>query len=88
MKGRTMTQYRKKPVVVDAIQYPCEHAALQRCTCEGTRVACSACGREFINTFPDGMNILRDGDWIITDDQGRVSSCKSDVFEATYEKVE
>lgn len=77
------TLFRKKPVVVQAVQYPCEHPALQRCSC-GANSACSSCGREFIQTLEGRMNVSP-GDWIITGVQGEHYPCKPDIFAATYE---
>lgn len=88
-------KFRKKPVVIDAVQYPCDHPALQRCNCDklnegaGTGVpvaGCSACGRHFISTL-DGAMTVSDGDWIITGVNGEHYPCKPDIFEKTYEPV-
>ena len=35
-----------------------------------------------------GTVFVRDGDWIIKGIEGEFYSCKPDIFEATYEKVE
>jgi hypothetical protein len=35
-----------------------------------------------------GMMIARIGDWIIRGIRGELYTCKSDIFEATYERVE
>lgn len=91
-----MAKYRKKPVVVEAVQYPCEHPALRRCCCEsfnkglpinGPRCGCSNCGREYIQTLEGAMNVSN-GDWIITGVQGECYPCKPDIFAATYELAE
>lgn len=83
-----MAKYRKKPVVVEAVQYPCEHPALQKCSCHKyERTACGCCGNEFINTL-EGNMIVRPGDWIIKGVQGEFYPCKPDIFEATYEKAD
>ncbi|SSW64356.1 hypothetical protein AVE30378_01058 [Achromobacter veterisilvae] len=78
-------QYRKKPVVVQAVQYPCAHPALQRCSCDANS-ACSSCGREFIMTLEGPLNVSP-GDWIITGVQGEHYPCKPDIFAATYEEA-
>jgi hypothetical protein len=77
------TLFRKKPVVVQAVQYPCEHPALRRCDCDGNS-ACSSCGLEYIETLEGCMNVSP-GDWIITGVQGEHYPCKPDIFAATYE---
>lgn len=81
-----MSKFRKKPVVIDAIQYPCEHPALRRCGCDGENQGCSSCGREFVQTLEGQMNVSP-GDWIITGVQGEHYPCKPDIFAATYEAV-
>lgn len=86
---------RKKPVIVEAVQYPCEHPALRRCGCDpnwpntdgpSPPQGCSACGKEYIETL-EGRMIVSPGDWIITGVQGEHYPCKPDIFEATYEPV-
>ncbi len=80
-----MAKFRKRPVTIEAVQYPCEHPALERCTCDlnpGAR--CSHCGRVFIRTLEGCMNVS-DGDWIITGVQGEHYPCKPGIFAATYE---
>lgn len=80
-----MPKFRKKPVVVDAVQYPCAHPALQRCNCASLEgVGCSSCGREFIHTLEGQMNVSP-GDWIITGVSGEHYPCKPGIFEKTYE---
>lgn len=82
-----MAKFRKKPVVIDAVQYPCAHPALQRCNCSThENAACSSCGHEFIQTLEGRMNVSP-GDWIITGVKGECYPCKPDIFAATYEPV-
>lgn len=85
-----MSQYRKKPVVIDAVQFTgttpwpdgVEPAVLQH-NLIGDR-----------NYWPEGAPVIRTlegwlrvsvGDWIITGVQGEKYPCKPDIFEATYE---
>lgn len=75
--------FRKKPVTVQAVQYPCAHPALRRCSCDRDS-ACSSCGCEFIETLEGRMNVSP-GDWIITGAQGEHYPCKPDIFAAAYE---
>lgn len=90
-----MGKYRKKPVVIEAVQYPCEHPALRRCDCDPNWTqqdgpmppqACTECGHEFIETLEGRMRVSP-GDWIITGVQGEHYPCKPDIFAATYERV-
>lgn len=91
-----MAKFRKKPVVIEAVQYPCEHPALKRCDCDpnwpnsdgpSPPAACSECGHAFIETLEGRMRVSP-GDWIITGVQGEHYPCKPDIFAATYEAVE
>ena len=78
-----MAQYRKKPVVIEAVQY------------DGTFPLAFLKGDERVRNTPDGMEIVtlegtmraNIGDWIIRGVQGELYPCKPDIFEATYEPV-
>ena len=76
-------KYRKKPVVIDAIQYKrnMKHPAL----CD--KADAPGCASTHIHTL-EGYHIISPGDWIIKGVKGEFYPCKSDIFEATYEKVE
>lgn len=84
-----MGKFRKKPVVIEAVQYPCEHPALQRCTCsdersDGSGACCNLCGSDYIETLEGAMRVSA-GDWIITGVAGEHYPCRPDIFAATYE---
>lgn len=90
-----MAKYRKKPVVIDAVQYE-----------EGMEdgYACYAIfGGPFVgyadkngpipkcNRVPaiktlEGFHEISPGDWIITGVRGERYPIKPDIFEATYER--
>ena len=93
-------RYRKKPVVIEAVQFVY--------TGEGIRRLQEFCGDalgEFakarhpdakgevqIGTLEDGehltvQHIATEGDWIIKGVQGEFYPCKPDIFEQTYEAV-
>lgn len=77
-------KFRKKPVVIDAVQFNKEgdHPAVIRTddsptgygimTLEHTKVA----------------HEVTPGDWIITGVKGENYACKPDIFEQTYERAE
>lgn len=91
-----MKRYRKKPIVIDAIQF------------NGTRES----GDAIRNVWPEvtfgitegkygftwdgtlqiptleGIMKAKAGDWIICGVKGEIYPCKPDIFEATYEEVE
>ncbi len=76
-----MSRYRKKPVVIDAIQY------------DGTFPLDFLREGEQVYSADDGLNIdtlegtmhATVGDWIIRGVQGELYPCKPDIFDATYE---
>ena len=91
-------QYRKQPVVIDAMQftYPPEPSFLEFCgnSLKNIRKARhpSAKGEADIVTLEDGSDgrakhVATEGDWIIRGVQGEFYACKPDIFAATYEAV-
>lgn len=94
-----MAKYRKKPVVIEAIQwYPylkIDEVIPYFCTnvyrdredthCKECRAVLSRHG--YIHTL-EGGHIVCPGDWIITGIKGEKYPCKPDIFEQTYEKVD
>ena len=96
----TIKQFRKKPVVIQAVQWTgqnfkevIEFTGKHTRLCEwfenwksyGTHV--KADGDIFkIITLTGAMNVTP-GDWIIKRVQGEFYPCKPDIFEATYEAV-
>lgn len=81
-------KFRKKPVVVDAVQYDGTSASVDRIMDMG--------GTKGINNSPEGLYISTlegtmkadKGDWVIKGVQGELYPCKPDIFEKTYEPVE
>lgn len=86
-----MRQYRKKPVVIEAVQINSENVEWVAEWCGGEVIS-----RSFtpdndetyygidINTLEGVMSGL-DRYWIIKGVQGEFYPCKPDIFEATYE---
>jgi len=80
-----MPLFRKKPVVIEAMQY----------TAENVEALCEWLPFQLYMTADDGLKIptLEGemtgslGDWIIKGVQGEFYPCKPDIFEATYEPV-
>lgn len=84
-------KFRKKPVMVEAVQFFAADAATQEhvnfgCPC-GDNEACGKCGKWWISTL-EGPLFVSEGDWIITGIKGEHYPCKPDIFAATYEPVE
>ena len=79
-------RYKKKPVVIKAIQY----------TKESYGECVDFCGESFYGCIDDDIIIetldgkikASLGDYIIKGVKGEVYPCKPDIFEMTYEEVE
>lgn len=87
-----MVKYRKKPVVVEAVQWwkDADHPRVEHYG--GPWAPCSYCKQTmtyhgWIKTL-EGGHVVCPGDWVITGVKGEHYACKPDVFAATYEKVE
>jgi hypothetical protein len=88
--------YRKKPVVIQAMQWTGENVAEIWDWVGDERV--SLVGSQYsdelvIRTLEDGRDNQVDhvasvGDWIIRGVTGEIYPCKPDIFAATYDKVE
>lgn len=79
-------KYRKKPVVIDAIQLQVgvqSMSAVQAFTSGTARPEIG--GAMLISTLEGNMR-ADIGDWIIKGVKGEFYPCKNDVFEATYER--
>lgn len=87
-------KYRKKPVVIDAVQLRPEQGVLPEGveqyekeaheTLQGNR---SSWYGWRVKTL-EGYLEAKPYDWIITGVQGERYPCKPDIFEATYEPIE
>lgn len=95
-----MAKYRKKPVVIEAVQWIGEnHRDMWDFLTGKTDEYMRSEGDNFyidrakvegglvIKTL-EGEHIANMGDYIIKGIQGEFYPCKPDIFEATYEKVE
>jgi hypothetical protein len=91
-------RYRKKPVVIDAVQFVCTGEGIRRlqefCGDALGQIVMppDAKGEAEIGTLEDGehltvKHIATEGDWIIKGIQGEFYPCKPDIFEQTYEEV-
>lgn len=89
-----MPKFRKKPVVVDAVQWfkLGDHTEVRRHSrsdargemqrlCDHCRVTLGSHG--WIDTL-EGGHIVCPGDWIITGIKGEYYPCKPSIFTATY----
>ena len=96
-------KFRKKPVIIDAIQFTGKESLNDVIKFINPE---ELCGKREANTIKsiidyyiekdeaiviptlEGNMIASKGDWIIRGVQGEYYPCKSDIFEATYERVE
>lgn len=96
-----MTQpanYRKRPVVVQAIQWTGQNAADIDTFTGGRFVALDAEDRancddpdataQVLDTLHSTWVLTQTGDWIIRGVSGEFYPCRDDVFTATYEPAE
>ena len=83
-----MPKFRKKPVVIEAVQYAV-HEKLVKGMCNSRSCYASGNNRPHVHTIHEGQIVnLEVGDWIIPEPDGEhFYPCKPDVFEATYEAV-
>lgn len=86
-------KFRKKPVVIEAIQWNGEISFDQLYeftnSNENNRIAGMKNGRGDIAQIStlEGIMDASEGDWIIKGVKGEFYPCKPDIFEATYEIV-
>lgn len=100
LKKYETTKYRKKPVIVEAVKIPFIFSTNVE---DYPKWFVDAIENETIVTYRDMMTGKTDyveiktlegvmtanvGDYIIQGVNGEIYSCKSDIFEKTYEKVE
>lgn len=78
-------KFRKKPVVIEAIQYTGENGLDIAIFCKGTPL--KTFGDSIIIPTLEGHHRADAGDWIIKGVKGEFYPCKPDIFEATYEAV-
>lgn len=92
-----MPKFRKKPVVIEAMQFDGSWASARPILewmesdrpidPTGARWAGRYAELLYINTL-EGEMTASAGDWIIKGVKGEFYPCKPDVFEATYDRVE
>ncbi len=82
-----MPQFRKKPVVIEAIKWDGKSNTLARIdllALSSNMVFMVDDGTLSIATL-EGEMTAQPGDWIIRGVKGELYPCKPDIFEATYE---
>lgn len=81
-------KYRKKPVVVEAIQYDLSKYYIHEIKeFVGPSLKLDSSGQHYISTLEGNMSISP-RDYIIKGVQGEFYPCKPDIFEQTYERAD
>lgn len=83
-----MSKYRKKPVIIEAVQWTGENAKEIIGFCDA--FAFFNKGELFLKTPENKENLFEatKGDFIIKGISGEVYACKPDIFEKTYDKID
>ena len=80
-------KFRKKPVVIDAIQWTGKNTVAVSAFMSGNEPAEDFTEDVLYITTLEGQMTARAGDWIIRGVKGEYYPCKPDIFKATYEPV-
>lgn len=81
-----MNQFRKKPVVIEAIQFTGDNHEEVNLFMDAAKTNRDKLEEIAIQTL-EGTMIASKGDWIIRGVQGEVYPCKPEIFEKTYQKA-
>ena len=81
-----MTKYRKKPIIIEAVQWTGDNLEELRDFVPEEFRYNKVSEPMGIRTL-EGVMTVSVGDWIIKGIQGEFYPCKPDIFEATYEAV-
>ena len=86
-------KFRKKPVVIEAVQFTGENQAEVLAFCRPNLSKTALDGAQIMKlpviiTTLEGDLTASPGDWIIKGVKGEFYPCKPDIFEATYDAAE
>ena len=83
-------RFRKKPIVIEAIQWDGESETLAELSgfTGQRRLRFDPVAETLVIETLEGDHIASKGDWIIKGIQGECYPCKPDIFDLTYEFVE
>lgn len=81
-----MPKFRKKPVVIDAVQYLSDEKTFNEIIAMG----CPRVEKDTHWVIPtlEGEMTVSHGDYVIKGIKGEFYPCKADIFEASYEEVQ
>lgn len=86
-----MTKYRKKPVVIEAVEWTGANHLITETFMKGSGARISYANKqlgEIIIPTLEGDMTASVGDFIIKGVNGEFYPCKPDIFQKTYEKVD
>ena len=83
-----MPKFRKKPIVIEAIQFTGTKENLEELSRFSHVIIYSPASTRISIKTLEGMMEATKGDWIIKGVADEFYPCKPDIFEATYEAVE
>lgn len=81
-------KFRKKPVVIEAIQWTGENTQEVYQFCNSGSRDCHIMGDKLLIKTLEGTMEASAGDYIIRGVNGEHYPCKPDIFDKTYEKAE
>jgi hypothetical protein len=82
-----MAQFRKKPVVIDAVQFDGTFGSVWPMIREHREIQWEPDGGVLTIKTLEGDMTASPSDWIIRGVKGEFYPCKPDIFAATYEAV-
>lgn len=82
-----MPQFKKKPVVIYAVQWTGKNVAEIISFTDGHILGTISIDQCFLVGTLEGQHIASVGDWIIKGVAGEFYPCKPDIFQRTYEPV-
>jgi hypothetical protein len=82
-----MTFYRKKPVVIQAVQWTGENNVEILQFCSTCYITSSGKTKDLVITTLEGDMSASTGDYIIKGVKGEFYPCREDIFDLTYETV-
>ncbi len=83
-------KFRKKPVIISAVQYDGTPAGYERVCQFAPGVSFPPCAAVAFGIYVptlEGDHIASPGDWIIRGVKGELYPCKPDIFAMTYDPV-
>lgn len=80
-------KYRKKPVVIDAVQFTGDNMEEVDQLLDGQHGFYGPPNPKVVIVTLEGTMLADPGDWIIKGIQGEFYPCKDEIFRATYEPV-